>query len=114
MTTYVTQCCSARRMHTPNFVRLLLCLFGLLASISAGAAAPVEACARDGGRAICTEPITVPGNSIVAVDGEQWNYGDCDDQAAYIYRMRIWCEVAGGLWVVSPSGPTCDGAAPTF
>ena len=110
----VVRCLPAWRIHAPVLVRFLLCLNGLLISIAAGATAPVEACARDGGRAICTEPITVPSNPGAAVDGEQWNYAECDDYAAYFTRMAAWCAVQGGQWVVTPTGHSCDGAGPTF
>ena len=75
-------------MKTANIFRALL-LVPLL-FISIGAYALDEDCIQNGGKAHCTQPHLK----------NDWSYGVCDDVGPYVFRMALWCRVAGGTWVV--------------
>jgi YD repeat-containing protein len=95
--------------------RLALWLLISLSLGNAGIAVAADVdCIANGGKAICTSPVPAPLTPTAAVDGEMWTYGVCDDAAAFVSRQRIWCEVAGGTWVVFDHGPECHDAQPVF
>jgi YD repeat-containing protein len=73
-----------------------------------------EDCVANGGKAICTPAVPAPLTPTSPVDADMWTYGVCDDTAAFVWRERIWCEVAGGTWVAQPGGPVCNGAQAAF
>src|SRR5262245_56468517 len=100
-------------------VEAIRCIvIGLVIAVASAGAPPaagvaVEACAADGGMAICAAPIIVPLNVTRPYDADRWQYGLCDDVAPYLGRIRAWCEAEGGTWVVISSGNWgCDGAVP--
>lgn len=91
-------------------------LVGLSFGNMAIAVAAVEDCfgnAADA-MAICVPAVPAPLTPTSPVDADMWTYGVCDDVAAFVWRERIWCEVAGGTWVVLPGGARCNGAQPAF
>jgi hypothetical protein len=94
-------------------IALVVAVALALAAPTAGAVVAPEACAADGGMAICSAPVVVPINGARPADGDGWQYALCDDAAAYLGRIRVWCEVQGGTWVVVSYGNwRCDGAVP--
>ena len=97
--------------------RLLQCLLVGLSFGNVGiAVAAVEDCFGNApdAMAICVPAVPAPLTPTSPVDADMWTYGVCDDVAAFVWRERIWCEVAGGTWVVLSGGTQCNGAQPAF
>ncbi|MGD8568299.1 MAG: DUF6531 domain-containing protein, partial [Gammaproteobacteria bacterium] len=107
---------SNRMFSIKNSYGLLMALVLLTALVSLGPnvsyAAEQDCLIKNGvltnipdARADCTAPIATK---------ETASFGLCDDQAAYVGRMRTWCEVKGGtFWVDTQGGFHCDGAGET-
>lgn len=107
----------ARTFTWPTLLALILLLIAHPANaclFNGGLACP-EDCARDGGKAICTDPEPVQDSTgIASTDPDLWKYHNCDYNLDTAANAATWCAAAGGQWPALPNWQCDNLSLPPF
>ena len=81
---------------------MIALVLGFAFCVAASAQSVDARCIGDGGIALCTAPVNIPGAPGSPVDSEMWTYNVCDLDGSFPWREAAWTKVLGGNPIFDP------------